>query len=264
MKILETCDWEEFQSEIRKLIDLEQKRKDASNRHFSPLLFRGQSDATWSLATTLERFHSGEITQSRYRAIIDDLKISVETALESELRNDPRFEENAEYGPSSDYPIMIYARHHGFPSPLLDWTRSWFIALFFALANAKEAEGGRAAIYVYREHCGSGKSNKLGKPHIVGWGPYVRAHPRHFHQQAEYTVCGLKKRDGSFVYASHEAAFGANTENQDALWKLTVPWSEKRRILHELHLMNVNAFTLFGSVDSLMGTLAFRLLGEEC
>src|SRR5579871_975887 len=33
------------------------------------------------------------------------------------------------------YDYMAYLRHHGFPSPLLDWTRSPYVAAFFAFRD---------------------------------------------------------------------------------------------------------------------------------
>jgi hypothetical protein len=40
------------------------------------------------------------------------------------------------FGRTPGYEYMAYLRHHGFPSPLLDWTRSPYIAAYFAFSNA--------------------------------------------------------------------------------------------------------------------------------
>ncbi len=46
---------------------------------------------------------------------------------------------------------MAYLRHHGFPSPLLDWTRSPYVAAFFAFHKAAEESGERVSVYVLSE-----------------------------------------------------------------------------------------------------------------
>ncbi|WP_054773445.1 FRG domain-containing protein [Methylogaea oryzae] len=40
---------------------------------------------------------------------------------------------------------LIYLRHHGFPSPFLDWSRSLYVAAFFAF---QKAEADRVAVFV--------------------------------------------------------------------------------------------------------------------
>ena len=44
------------------------------------------------------------------------------------------------------------------------------------------------------------------------------------------------------------------------LWKFTIPSSERTKVLQLLDSMNLNAYSLFGSEESLMDTVAFRAL----
>jgi len=151
---------------------------------------------------------------------------------------------------------MAYVRHHGFPSPLLDWSQSLYIALFFAFHKASVKK--RVAIYVYVELLGEGKCGRVGAPKICGLGPYISTHKRHFMQQGQYTI-SIEKSDDDWVYCSHEKYFStASAEDQDYLMKLTLPGDIKNQVLNKLQSMNINAFTLFGSEDSLMDMLAFK------
>jgi len=260
METIKIASYQDLQTEIYQLITSDKTRREASERHYSPLLFRGQSHATWELKTTLERFHPEVMTQNEYSSLMKQLKILTETALDISLPEDAEYDRSSAHGPPAYYPLLVYARHHGFPSPLLDWTESWYIALFFALAYAPDQGNGSSAVFAYREYCGSGKSNERSEPHIVGLGPAIRTHRRHLLQQAWYTMCQFENPEGQLVYANHEDTFKRNSRDQDALWKFEIPWSEKNIIIQELYKMNITAFTLFGTIDRLMDTLALRLL----
>ncbi len=48
--------------------------------------------------------------------------------------------------------------------------------------------------------------------------------------------------------------------HQDVLWKFTIPWSERPKVLKYLDDHNLNALSLFASDEGLMETLALREL----
>lgn len=246
------------------------------------LLFRGQREATWTLETTLERYNPASLSLGSYYTSIWAAKSQIEAHTgqrwEIEAPNtyrDKARDSDAGFAFKADFPgydYMCYLRHHGFPSPLLDWTRSPYIAAFFAFRHAADPNG-RVAIYAYRETDGTGKAGMLGAPGIDVRGPYVRTHRRHFLQQCQYTICmqyvGIGEPLAEWRYASHEAVFGGQSGpmqgglmfgGQDQLWKFTLPRSERAKVLAYLDEHNLNAYSLFGSDDTLMEMMARREL----
>ena len=143
--------------------------------------------------------------------------------------------------PPPGYEFMVYLRHHGFPTPLLDWTRSPYIAAFFAFQNSGKEEN--VAIFTFNEYFGESKSGWVGEPTICECGPYINSHKRHFQQQGQYTYC-KEKRDDKWFYCSHEKAFARDDQEQDVCTKYLIPSKEKDKALKQLDLMNINAFSL--------------------
>ena len=46
--------------------------------------------------------------------------------------------------------------------------------------------------------------------------------------------------------------------DQDLLWKMTIPASERRKVLRHFDKFNMNEFTLFASEEGLLEMLAMR------
>jgi hypothetical protein len=152
------------------------------------------------------------------------------------------------------YEYMAYLRHHGFPSPLLDWSRSAYVAAYFAFNKASETSSGRVSIYVL-----SGIRNRIfgnRMPVVYRLNPYVNTHRRHFLQQSEYTLC--LNFDEDWRFEQYHKVFDDGLHQQGLCWKITIPASERSKVLHELGEYNLNSFSLFGSEESLMDTLAAK------
>jgi hypothetical protein len=248
--------------------ECEEKIQSIETRYGSQLpgvWFRGQANSTWSLLSTLERRRS-ELSVANYFSLMRQIAPEVEALTGNHLEM-PKREDIDRCARDYDellrllelgYSPMTYLRHHGFPSPLLDWSASPYVAAYFAFATAIEAKS--VAIYVYVERPKSIKVTGSDAPQITALGPIVRAHARHFRQQSRYTVCTKYDQRDGWVFATHQSVFQAQGAEQDFLWKLNIPASERKKVLSSLNRYNLNAFSLFGSEESLMETLAIRLL----
>lgn len=235
--------------------------------YISPVLFRGHSRAAWNLETTLERFGKTNLNINEYVRYLSKVKPAIQAYTDRDFtfhEKNPKttgcaFPLSQISFLDGQYEFMVYLRHHGFPTPLLDWSRSLYVAIYFACAGPEHDED--SALYMYVENLGHGKSGSVGAPEIATMGQYVSAHKRHFTQQSEYTAC-VAKIDDKWCFYPHEAAMGSASDQHDRLEKALIPAKLRRELLRQLDGMNINAFSLFSTEEALMQMLAFRELHE--
>jgi len=245
VNVIQVCTWEECQAKIYEI--------EKENDSLAGVWFRGQSDYKWDIETTLERQGSSIRQIVDYYRIIGVIKPAVET-FTGAVWKVPSFEKVRKWTEDYDgfslklwagkeelaYDFLAHLRHQGFPSPLLDWTGSPYVAAYFAFAHAQRSE--RVAIYVFAEQPKNIKVGGIAQPAIHSFGSNVRTHKRHFRQQSRYTMCvGYNTSDG-WRFVPHREAFDLGRPNQDLLWKIEIPASERVKVLGFLNRSNLNAF----------------------
>lgn len=246
--------WEDFEG---KLVAIDKQFKELQRQNqrsnLECPLYRGIGDSEYHLESTLDRIKR-EMKLFDYQAILKIVSEHVSTCTGKEWdleKRKPEINLGHFVLPLSDYKFMAYLRHNGFPSPLIDWTKSPYIAAFFAFGDIYSKKE-HVSIFVYtgRYFCGQ-------DPCIRILGHTIATERKHYLQQSEYSIC-VKGRGEKMCFANHENV--KDDEGKDILIKCKIPASERQKVLRKLDSMNITAYSLFGSESSLMETLAVREL----
>jgi hypothetical protein len=261
MKIVELESWEKFCTEIERMY-IDYKGRYAG----APILFRGQANSKWHLKTTLERFTKTHWTIQKYLKVVIDCIVQIESS-EYYLKNAPNVsdieKEIYEYRSNSLVEIptamsfyLTYFRHHGFPSPLLDWSVSPYVAAFFAFSENLKFK--KVAIFSFIDNLTGVKYDFDGKPRITTKWLNTYPHERHIRQQSLYSVATRPTRnDHKFV--QHEHVFREGWSDQDILIKYIVPRTERIKAFDYLDReKNINHLELMRSEETFLKALAFR------
>jgi hypothetical protein len=257
--------WTEFKeaikSEYPKSCKFNLKKKDGSAR----LLYRGQGNHDWKLKTSLERAGHASMPLENYMRKCGSARRYMGNLIPSDLT----FEEPKEYKYEDvqfslpNYEYLAFLRHHGFPSILLDWSESPFIAAFFAFRQI-DIKTEKVSIFGYREFKTESVTRCSSKPNLYTLGPFVSVHERHLVQQCWYTWC-IKKDDGSATICPHEDglvnANDLSNSSPDELLRWDIDASERDTVLADLFQMNITPFSLFRDIDSATETAAMRIFG---
>ncbi|SER71259.1 FRG domain-containing protein [Natrinema salaciae] len=122
-------------TELQQLITQEMWTADIG-RHRSPYVFRGVSDQSFTLETSIKRF------------VGDSGKWPLELLL---LRNFAQYGANEIDEPRSVWHLLSLAQHYGLPTRLLDWSFSPLVAAYFATVAGDTDHDGAIWAVDYRQ-----------------------------------------------------------------------------------------------------------------
>ncbi|QNN24683.1 FRG domain-containing protein [Planctomycetales bacterium ZRK34] len=129
--------------------------------------------------------------------------------------------------------LELLARHHGLPSPLLDFTISPYIAAYFAFAGRFQSETGKIAIWQVDRALLDVEDQLV---QIIDDLELLRFNPRALRQKGIFLKVSQPQLDLA-------VALG------DAVTKIVLPASQAKLALLDLEAMTINAAYLFDSLD---------------
>jgi hypothetical protein len=212
-------------------------------------IFRGQEDSAWRLRTSF--FRTGRANIERY--VIDDVA-DLQKTLSGIMQYPFDLGNRFQYGA-----FINLVQHHGYPTPLLDWTWSPYVVAFFAFRNIR-----------MNAQFGKTKKVRIFKLDFVEWNKlprlkvYVRAWPNvsifnalAFGNQRAVPQLYISTMTNVDDIESHIKRI-ENIKMKSYLDVVELRASERSPIMQELALMGIAAGSLFPGLDGACESLKER------
>jgi hypothetical protein len=151
--------------------------------------------------------------------------------------------------------LLNLAQHHGFPTPLLDWTESPFVAAFFAFSAVPRTmvpDDSHVRVFLFdpeRWPYGSVTTIADIRPSFARLDLRARNNPRVLPQQSVHMFSNLVDIEGFIGIVERQ-------EKRQFLRCVDIPALERSVAMRELDAMGLTAASLFPGVDGLCRSLA--------
>lgn len=229
---------------FHQLMSWEQFKVFASNQHDGHI-YRGQA-RDWRLQTSYHRTgHADLITY------LDDKVPELENHINAYAKHEYDVKDDRSLGG-----LLNLAQHHGYPTPLLDWSKSPFVAAFFAYEDeGKIKKDGTVSIFIFNDQewaAQVGRYARLRSPklsvrtlELPGYG-----NARVLPQQSITMFSNID--DIEKIIQANEQSPG------QFLTAVSIPSQEREKALKDLQLMGITWGSMFPSIEGVCKLLSER------
>jgi hypothetical protein len=208
-----------------------------ATRESGLFIYRGQLKR-WPIRTSFHR--AGRFDLHRFS--VEDIS-RLESAVTSVIDTTFQLSDNRHLGA-----LLGIAQHHGFPTPLLDWTKSPYVAAYFACREALQDAASEPTIFRFDRNAWLSRNapaTDIGQP-LPSLG-FIEALPlrnaRLLPQQSVLVYCNV---DDFERFVSHKE--GSDKATYLTGYTLTDP---PGAVLRDLRMMGVYAASLFPGLDGM-------------
>jgi hypothetical protein len=232
------------------------------------LLFRGQAMAQYPLRSAFDRIMESHglgrnhYIENRFSDFIDQfINARVDAGVDDGAGN---FFGALSAGIAPNRSMLdmaAIAQHNGLPTRLLDWSRSPYVAAFFAFVNDQPPTGD-AAIWCMD----AGRINDeacVKKTDVTIWNSHVNGNPRQLAQQGAFSLNITSEVDLETVLDLSSSRFMHRDPQTEILFRLSIPRTERSKVLDDLNLMRIDHLSLFPDEDGVIRHMKWRLSEKE-
>jgi hypothetical protein len=213
-------------------------------------VFRGVRDSAWTLTTTLQR-------QGRHN-LIKYASESIPKLRQELARRHGLIFDDSDQGLAE---VLALSRHHGFPSPVLDWSGSPWVALWFAIHGIRTTDGGGRFCRVYALKMSSltnRSTSNVSQALLSPWldGTFMQINARNTPR--------IAAQDGYFLVAPNLNLAGfieffEKSHKDVRLEAIDVPYSMATEVRRQLDRMLINEATMLPGIDGTMAYMTRKL-----
>ncbi len=242
--------------------------KELAEKSMLEWIFRGQSNAEWDLKTSLERSKIAEDFPEFEDQLIEDFKRGAKFYLEDEQL------------PTTLLEWYSMIQHFGAPSRLLDFSKSPYIAAYFAFEQANISVDKVAiwvidknGLYQKAKYYLKDKINKTSSSHYA-YDDYTfeqvfvkskqdeincifPVEPCNFNQRYHLQQSIFVCQGNPYVTLLEQVGFLGDIIER-IIMKVTIPVTERKKAMRDLEKMNITRASLFPGLDGFAKSLFLK------